>query len=139
MRVFARRTVRTPQGEDWRVERRWTSRGLPAGHAALEAVSQGDPMMDNPAGALAVIVGGFVVAVVVIPLLLFGIELIILGFALAGAIVVRGMPQALDRASEPGRDHAARAHVEGRGLGTLRPRGRGGRRSARSRPGALTF
>jgi hypothetical protein len=64
---------------------------MPAGHAALEAGSQGDPMTDNPAAALAVIVGGFVVAVVVIPLLLFGIELIILGFALAGAILVRGL------------------------------------------------
>jgi hypothetical protein len=64
---------------------------MPAGHAALEAASQGDPMTDNPAVAVAVIVGGFVVAVVVIPLLLFGIELIILGFALAGAILVRGL------------------------------------------------
>lgn len=88
----------TPSGEQWRVGRRWVTRGLPrwrkvpAGKATAEAL--GLPDVQGPedlAVALAVTVGVLVVAVVLIPLLLFGIELILLGMVVAAGILGRGL------------------------------------------------
>jgi hypothetical protein len=75
--------VSTPAGEEWRVGRRWITRGrprwrrVPAGKATGEALSLTDPGDPNDlVAALAIVVGAVVVAAIVIPLLLFGIELI---------------------------------------------------------------
>lgn len=96
--LLGTRSVSTPAGEEWRVGRRWITRGrprwrtVPAGKATGEALSlpdTGDPR--DLAASLAIILGAVVVAVIVIPLLLFGIELIVLGFVVAGGIVGRGL------------------------------------------------
>lgn len=47
--------------------------------------------VDSPAAMLVTVVGAVVVAVILIPLLLFGIELIILGLAIALAILGRAL------------------------------------------------
>jgi hypothetical protein len=88
----------TPGGAEWRITRRWITRGLPrwrkmkAGRATAEMFSTpdiGGP--DDLVVTLAVILGAVVVAVIVIPLLLFGIELIALGLVVAAGIVGRGL------------------------------------------------
>jgi hypothetical protein len=88
----------TPTGEEWRIGRRWVTRGrprwraVPTGKATAEAFSVpdiGGP--DDLAATLATILGAVVIAVIIIPLLLFGIELIILGFVVAAGIVGRGL------------------------------------------------
>jgi hypothetical protein len=95
---FGVRSVMTPDGEVWRVGRRWSSRPLPrwrktpAGRIAGEALSfpdVGGP--DDLAGWLVGAVAAIVLAVVVVPLLLFGLELILLGFLVAAAILTRGL------------------------------------------------
>ncbi len=79
-------SVCTPAGEEWLIGRRWVTRErphwrrVPAGKAATEVLSVpdiGGP--DDLAVTLAIIVGAVVFAVIVIPLLLFGIKLILLG------------------------------------------------------------
>ena len=87
----------TPAGDEWRITRRWITRGLPrwrqvqAGKATAEAFSAPDiGGLDDLAVTLMFILGAIVVAVIVIPLLLFGIELIILGFLVAASIIGRG-------------------------------------------------
>ncbi len=96
--LLGTRSASTPAGEEWRVGRRWITRGrprwrrVPAGKATGEALSLpdiGDPQ--DLAATLAIILGAVVVAAIVIPLLLFGIELIVLGFVIAGSIVGRGL------------------------------------------------
>jgi hypothetical protein len=96
--LLGTRSVSTPAGEEWRVGRRWITRGrprwrrVPAGKATGEALSLpdfGDPQ--DLAVTLAIILGAVVVAAIVIPLLLFGIELIVLGFVIAASIVGRGL------------------------------------------------
>jgi hypothetical protein len=91
-------SVRTPAGDEWRVGRRWVTRGvprwrkLPAGKAAAEVLSApdiGGP--DDLAVTLAVLIGVVVVAIILIPLLLFGIELILLGLVVAAGILGRGL------------------------------------------------
>jgi hypothetical protein len=96
---FGARTVQTPSGEEWRVGRRWMTRGLPrwrkvpVGTATTEAALSTPDFggMDGPAATLAIVVGAVALAVVVIPLLLFGIELIILGLVIGLAILGRGL------------------------------------------------
>jgi hypothetical protein len=96
--LLGSRSVSTPAGEELRVGRRWITRGrprwrrVPAGKATGEALSLpdfGDPQ--DLAASLAIVLGVVVVAAIVIPLLLFGIELIVLGFVLAASIVGRGL------------------------------------------------
>jgi hypothetical protein len=89
------RSVSAPDGARWRVARRWIGRGLPrwrrvhAGDAALEALSTPDG--DDLATSLAIAVGALVVAVILIPLLLFGAEMIVLGLLIAGGILGRSL------------------------------------------------
>src|SRR5207244_1165616 len=74
-------TARAPSGEEWCVSRRWVSRpkphwrklnlGKPSGDGLLSIPDVGGP--DEFVPGLALIVAVFVFAVVLIPLLLFGI------------------------------------------------------------------
>ena len=92
------RTVSTPQGVGWRVHRVWIERRIPRWRkvdfqgTASDAAWLTTP--ETPEELLlwpAVILGTIVVAVVLIPLLLFGIELILLGTLIALTIVGRGL------------------------------------------------
>jgi hypothetical protein len=91
--------VATPSGQEWRVGRRWSTLRMPrwrkvrmgkpdAGDAA-EAVVLAVPDLDDLGAAALALLAVVVVAVVVIPLLLFGIELILLGLLIAVGIVGR--------------------------------------------------
>jgi hypothetical protein len=95
------RVVEAPGGARWTVRRVWVGRPLPrwrrvrAGGAASEAASQmpfpdGGSLEDLAAG-MVLLVGAFVFAVVLIPLLLFGLELIILGLLVAAGILGRAL------------------------------------------------
>jgi hypothetical protein len=99
------RIVSGPSGIEWRVGRRWLSRGLPrwrkvriggdAGReGAAEAAAWSIPdlgSLDDLGAAIAIVVGLIVLAVVLVPLLLFGIELIIAGLVIAVGVVGRGL------------------------------------------------
>jgi hypothetical protein len=97
------RVVRTPAGVEWRVGRRWISRRLPRwrkvrvgkpreGDVAEAVLTIPDPGgLDDIGAAILVFVGLVVVVFVVVPLLLFGVELIILGLVLAASIAGRAL------------------------------------------------
>lgn len=97
------RVVRTPEGVEWRVGRRWISRRLPRwrkvrvgkpreGDAAEAVLTIPDPGgLDDIGAAILVFVALVVVVFVVVPLLLFGFELIILGLVLAASIAGRAL------------------------------------------------
>jgi hypothetical protein len=94
-----------------------------AGKATGEALSLpdfGDPQ--DLAASLAIVLGVVVIAAIVIPLLLFGIELIVLGFVIAAAIFGRGLL---------GRPWIVEAQPVGASVPTYTWRVRGWRRSAR--------
>jgi hypothetical protein len=100
MRLRARaRVVQTPSGQQWRVGRSWISRRLPRWRRVRVGEASGEALLSIPDGgslddlgvALLVAVGALVVAVILIPLLLFGIELILLGLAIAAGILGRGL------------------------------------------------
>ena len=123
------RRVRTPSGIEWRVGRRWTSRRLPRWRSRadrdveqlLDGVSIVDVgSFDSPWVLLAAIVVGVVFVFIVIPLLLFGIELIIAGLAMAGGIAAR---------SALGRHWIVQAMPNGDPSGTLSWETKGWRRS----------
>jgi hypothetical protein len=97
------RRVRTPSGAEWRVGRRWISRGAPhrrhvdVGKGA-EWVAERTPSNVDIFGvqsfegleALAVLaVVAIVIAVVIVPLVLFGVELVIAGLVVAAGIAAR--------------------------------------------------
>ncbi len=97
------RRARTPSGVEWRVGRRWISRGLPRWRGVRRGQDV-DEVFDDawfvPIDAasiddLGVLLGGIlaaiVIALVLIPLLLFGVELIILAMIVAAGIVARSM------------------------------------------------
>jgi hypothetical protein len=160
MMLIGSTSASTPAGEEWRIGRRWVTRGLPrwrtipAGRATAEAFSVpdiGGP--DDLAATLAIILGAVVFAVIIIPLLLFGVELIILGFVIAAGILGRGLlgrPWIVEArmTSEPGQaytwqvsgwrrsarliDEAATALSAG-----LEPSPAEGRSTATMRPGEL--
>jgi len=93
--------VEAPDGEQWQVARLWIGRRLPRwrrvafGEAGADAASglampsPGSP--EDLAAGLVIFVGVVVFAVVLIPLLLFGIELIILGVVIAAGILGRAL------------------------------------------------
>ena len=93
--------MRTPFGEEWRVGRRWSNRRLPRWRKArvgnvgptdaAEAVFTipGPDGLDELGVAVLALVAITVAAVIVIPLLLFGIELILLGLVIAIGITGR--------------------------------------------------
>jgi hypothetical protein len=100
--LFRSRRVRTPSGAEWRVGRQWSPRGLPR----WRRPSFGDDAEDTLDTAWAVSafdVGGFdsiatllggivlivVLAVILVPLFVFGVELVIAGVVLAVGIVAR--------------------------------------------------
>ena len=94
-----RRAVRAPGGEEWRVGRRWITRSLPrwrkvrVGGAANDAAwwipDFGN--LEDLGLAVMVAVGALVFAVILIPLIFFGVELIIVGLAIAAGILGRGL------------------------------------------------
>jgi hypothetical protein len=117
------RAVQTPSGQVWLVGRRWAGRPMPRWRKmrsrktsdderqidtadALFSVPNFDSVEDLGA-AVFIILALAVVAIIVIPLLLFGIELILLGLLLAAGIVGRtllGRPwvvQAVPAGSRP--------------------------------------
>jgi hypothetical protein len=91
--------VQTPSGEEWRVGRLWLNRELPHWRKVRLGDVSRDTWWSIPDGgslediglALVVLVGALVVAVIVIPLLLFGVELILLGIAVALGILGRAL------------------------------------------------
>jgi hypothetical protein len=127
VRVGSRR-IKTPSGVEWRVGRRWASRGLPRWrrigieHAAEPAIDGAwyfpvdvGPLEDFGL-VLAGIVALIVVIVIVIPLLLFGIELIILGLLVAAGIVARsalGRPWIVEAVPGNGESDALAWEVKG--------------------------
>lgn len=92
------RNVVTPDRVEWRVGRRWVSRHFDwswrrHGNVAAESLSSGGGLPDmggvDSAQALLLVVGALAVLLVVIPLLFFGIELMVFGVLLAGGLMVR--------------------------------------------------
>jgi len=89
------RDVVAPDGVEWRVARRWSTRrfgwtwkrrGVAAD--AVSGLGQGVGGVDLQEGAL-VVVAALAAALIVIPLVFFGVELIILGALLAAGVVSR--------------------------------------------------
>ena len=100
-----------PDGVEWRVGRRWSTRrfgwtwkrrGVAAD--AVSGLGQGVGGVDLQQGAL-VVLAALAAALIVIPLLFFGVELIILGVLLAGGVVGRVLlrqPSVIEaRSSDP--------------------------------------
>jgi hypothetical protein len=95
--AFRGQRVSTPDGVQWRVRRRWLTRGMRHRWAWRREAGENvasrlpwDSISDfDLAGGLLVIVGLIVVTLVLIPILLFGIELIIVGCFLAAGLVGR--------------------------------------------------
>lgn len=115
---LAVRRVTTPTGVDWRVRRRWVNRRLPrlrrvSGERAADVASESPgswlPVdvggMGDLEGWLLAIVALVVIVFVLIPLLLFGIELIIVGVVLAAGMIGRlflGRPWIIEANSSRG-------------------------------------
>jgi hypothetical protein len=91
------RTVRTPSGDEWKVGRRWLGRRtrLPRWRRATDLGIDGfdaASLLDFDSGiavGIALLVIGVLALFVLIPLLLFGIELIAVGAVLAAGILGR--------------------------------------------------
>ena len=110
------RTVSAPTGTEWRVRRRWVSRRFPrlrrvSGEAAGEVASQGGwlPIDIGDAGDLGAWLAAIAVVVLIIfvlvPVLLFGVELIIVGALLASGMIGRlflGRPWIIEANSSGG-------------------------------------
>jgi hypothetical protein len=89
------RSIVAPDGVEWRVGRRWSRRsfGWPwkrrgAAADALSGLGQGIGGVDFQEGGL-LVVAVLAAVLIVIPLLFFGIELIILGALLAAGVIGR--------------------------------------------------
>jgi len=102
--LLGSRRVTTPSGMEWRVARRWSSRRLPRwrrvklgeGAERTADVAWSIPPLDiggleDLEALIAVVAVAAILVLVVIPLLLFGIELIVLGLLVAAGIVARSM------------------------------------------------
>lgn len=94
------RAVRTPSGEEWRVGRRWIGRRMPRWRRVkMGAIHEEEAAnvlsipdfggIDDLGAAILILAAVVVVAIVVVPLLLFGIELIVLGLLVAVGVVGR--------------------------------------------------
>lgn len=96
------RRVTTPTGTVWRVGRRWLSRDLPKlrrlgadreADAALESAwylpSDIDIDLDDLGGVIVAIAVAVIVVAVLVPLLIFGFELIIVALLLLASILAR--------------------------------------------------
>ena len=103
LRLGSRR-VRTPTGVEWCVTRQWSRRGLPrwrrlgvgeSSRQTLDVLSSISPVDVGSFEGIEVLLGCFVaalvIAVIAIPLLLFGIELILAGLLVAAGIIARSM------------------------------------------------
>jgi hypothetical protein len=94
--MHARRSVTTPTGTRWTIGRVWATRSKPrwrkvhAEGAISEAawITMPDGLEELGAWVL-IVVGSVLFAVILIPLLLFGVELIILGFIIALGVLAR--------------------------------------------------
>jgi hypothetical protein len=120
------RLVETPDGVQWRIGRLWVGRRLPRwrsvhlGDAASDA-AWNIPIpevgsVDDLATVALIAIGAVVFAVVLIPLLLFGIELIILGLLVAAGILGRaflGRPWIVRATPASGHDLALAWRVTG--------------------------
>jgi len=114
-----RRSLTTPTGVEWTVGRVWVTRPKPrwrkvhAEGAASEAAwitPMPDGGLDELGAWVLIVVGSIVFAVILIPLLLFGIELIILGLLIALGILGRGFfrrPWIVKASSVDGSDERA--------------------------------
>ena len=99
VRSVGKTRVVTPDGAEWTVGRRWMTRHVrrswasrrEAGSELLTGASfpGGDWAGDGLEGAVVIIAGLAVLALVLVPLLLFGVELIIVGFVLAASLLGR--------------------------------------------------
>jgi hypothetical protein len=95
------RVVVAPSGVEWRIGRLWVSRRLPrwrrvhlgegASDAAWNIPIPDVGSVDDLAAVVLIVVGAVVFAVVLVPLLLFGIELIIVGLLIAAGILGRSL------------------------------------------------
>jgi hypothetical protein len=92
---FGPERVIAPDGVEWRVGRRWPTRrfgwawkrrGIAS--EAISGLGQGIGGVDLQGGAL-VVVGALAVLLILIPLLFFGLELIVLGALLAAGVAAR--------------------------------------------------
>ncbi len=88
------RVVTTPDGAQWQVARVWTERKMPSWRkisldgGGFEWLAP-DSAAESPIAWLALVIATIVALVVLIPLLLFGLELLLLGILVAAAILVR--------------------------------------------------
>jgi hypothetical protein len=118
--------VESPDGVTWRIGRLWVSRSLPRwrkvnlGDAAAEgAWSIPVPdvgSVDDLAAVVLIVIGAVVFAVILAPLLLFGIELIIVGLLIAAGILgssLLGRPWVVRATPAGGRDRALAWRVRG--------------------------
>ena len=113
--------MRTPDGVEWRVSRRWFPRvrvrlrRTPIdGGAALESIGVGDDLQSLFLWVAAVVV----VIFVVVPLLLFGFELVIAGCVIAGSVLARvvlGKPWVIEATTVSGSATPRRLEWEVRG------------------------
>ncbi len=92
---FGPQCVVAPDGVEWRVGRRWPTRRLGwtwkrrgVASEAISGLGQGIGGVDFQGGAL-VVVGALAVLLILIPLLFFGLELIVLGALLAAGVAAR--------------------------------------------------
>jgi hypothetical protein len=112
------RRVTAPTRNEWRVRRRLSARGLPSlqkWRRRTTEVASSDPVgwvpdvggFDDIGGLIFAIVACVVIVLVVIPLLLFGIELVLVGVALAAGLighVVLGRPWLVEAIPASGLD-----------------------------------
>jgi hypothetical protein len=99
--VFEARRITTPDGVEWRVGRRWLTRrprlnrprGREIAGESVNTFGSGLPDFGNVDAAQGLLVAVAVVAflLILIPVLFFGVELIILGALLAGGVIARTM------------------------------------------------
>jgi hypothetical protein len=115
-----------PDGLQWRVGRLWVGRGMPRWRKVhigegVEEAAWNIPIpdvgsVDDLAAVVVVVVGAVVFAVVLIPLLLFGVELIILGLLVAAGILGRtllGRPWVVRATPAGGHERALAWRVRG--------------------------
>ena len=103
--TFGKTRITAPDGAEWTVGRRWMTRNVRRSWKWRRGTSSellasgnfpgGDWAGDGVENAVLVVVGVLIVALVLVPLLLFGIELIVVGCVLAASLagrVVLGRP-----------------------------------------------
>jgi hypothetical protein len=101
--MFGKTRITAPDGAEWAVGRRWMTRKVRRSWKWRRRTSSdliasfpgGDWAGDSLGGAVLILVGVLIIALVLVPLLLFGIEFIVVGCVLAASLagrVVLGRP-----------------------------------------------